>query len=135
MVNQSKRQPTWPLLWPTWRVLAILWERIWLLLPTIGDVLVILLDGMLSSRLLSRKCILTMEILQSTPFAIACTSKSRVVQAQRLIEKSRGNLEFTSFMETVDQAWKDQYIGGFISAAAPWSGSSDVSNISYNCNK
>jgi len=37
---------------------------------------------------------------------------------------SMGNLEFTSFMETVDQAWKDQYIGGFISAAAPWSGAS-----------
>ena len=38
----------------------------------------------------------------------------------------RGNLEFTSFMETKDQDWKDQYIGGFISAAAPWSGASLV---------
>jgi len=37
---------------------------------------------------------------------------------------SMGNLEFASFMETVDQSWKDQYVGGFISAAAPWSGAS-----------
>jgi len=37
---------------------------------------------------------------------------------------SMGNLEFASFMSTMDQAWKDQYIAGFISAAAPWSGAS-----------
>merc|ERR1712110_45104 len=39
---------------------------------------------------------------------------------------SMGNLEFASFMKTVDQAWKDQYIGGFISAAAPWTGASET---------
>jgi len=41
-----------------------------------------------------------------------------------IMAHSMGNLEFTSFMETKDQEWKDQYIGGFISAAAPWSGAS-----------
>merc|ERR1711879_240338 len=35
-----------------------------------------------------------------------------------------GNLEFAAFMETMDQSWKDQYVAGFISAAAPWSGAS-----------
>ena len=43
-----------------------------------------------------------------------------------MYEWCRGNLEFASFMETVDQEWKNQYIGGFISAAAPWSGASGV---------
>mmetsp|Transcript_98577 Transcript_98577/g.147763 ORF Transcript_98577/g.147763 Transcript_98577/m.147763 type:complete len:431 (+) Transcript_98577:2-1294(+) len=37
---------------------------------------------------------------------------------------SMGNLEFAAFMETMDQSWKDQYVAGFISAAAPWSGAS-----------
>eukprot|EP00339_Tiarina_fusa_P022426 CAMPEP_0117062272 /NCGR_PEP_ID=MMETSP0472-20121206/43379_1 /TAXON_ID=693140 ORGANISM="Tiarina fusus, Strain LIS" /NCGR_SAMPLE_ID=MMETSP0472 /ASSEMBLY_ACC=CAM_ASM_000603 /LENGTH=358 /DNA_ID=CAMNT_0004781329 /DNA_START=76 /DNA_END=1153 /DNA_ORIENTATION=+ len=37
---------------------------------------------------------------------------------------SMGNLEFASFMETMDQAWKDEFVAGFISAAAPWSGAS-----------
>jgi len=37
---------------------------------------------------------------------------------------SMGNLEFSSFLTTMSQAWKDQYIAGFISAAGPWSGAS-----------
>lgn len=35
-------------------------------------------------------------------------------------------MEFASFMETMDQSWKDTYVAGFISAAAPWSGASLV---------
>ena|SRR3990167_5909531 len=39
-------------------------------------------------------------------------------------QRIRGNLEFSTFMLDQTPEWKDQYIGGYIAAAAPWSGAS-----------
>jgi len=40
-----------------------------------------------------------------------------------LIGHSMGNLNVLYFLLQQKQAWKDQYIGGFISLGAPWGGS------------